>query len=75
MGEAVWSDESVLAKVREMVPPAIERHGPACGIARRVLLNGCRADQKYLDFFGADDVSNAALTATRGVEGSHCREA
>jgi len=28
VGEAAWSDESVLAKVREMVLPAIERHGP-----------------------------------------------
>ena len=27
VGEAAWSDESVLAKVREMVLPAIERHG------------------------------------------------
>src|SRR3984893_18215309 len=28
VGEAPWSDENVLAKVREMVLPAIERHGP-----------------------------------------------
>jgi SRSO17 transposase len=28
VGEAKWSDERVLAKVREMVVPAIERHGP-----------------------------------------------
>jgi SRSO17 transposase len=28
VGEAAWSDEPVLAKVREMVLPAIERHGP-----------------------------------------------
>ena len=28
VGEATWSDEKVLAKVREMVLPAIERHGP-----------------------------------------------
>src|SRR5665213_2309054 len=28
VGEAAWSDETVLAKVREMVLPAIERHGP-----------------------------------------------
>ena len=28
LGEAAWSDEKVLAKVREMVLPAIERHGP-----------------------------------------------
>ncbi len=28
VGEAAWSDEKVLAKVREMVLPAIERHGP-----------------------------------------------
>ena len=28
VGEAPWSDEKVLAKVREMVLPAIERHGP-----------------------------------------------
>jgi len=28
VGEAPWSDERVLAKVREMVLPAIERHGP-----------------------------------------------
>ncbi len=28
VGEAPWSDEQVLAKVREMVLPAIERHGP-----------------------------------------------
>ncbi|MGH7100750.1 MAG: IS701 family transposase [Stellaceae bacterium] len=28
VGEAPWSDEDVLAKVREMVLPAIERHGP-----------------------------------------------
>jgi SRSO17 transposase len=27
VGESPWSDESVLAKVREMVLPAIERHG------------------------------------------------
>src|ERR1700684_499556 len=26
--EGKWSDESVLAKVRELVMPAIERHGP-----------------------------------------------
>ena len=26
--KAIWSDEKVLAKVREMVLPAIERHGP-----------------------------------------------
>ena len=28
VGVAAWSDERVLAKVREMVLPAIERHGP-----------------------------------------------
>src|SRR3984893_10930538 len=28
VGEAPWSDENVLAKVREMVLAAIERHGP-----------------------------------------------
>ncbi|HEV7463237.1 MAG TPA: IS701 family transposase [Methyloceanibacter sp.] len=28
VGEAPWSDEQVLAKVREQVMPAIERHGP-----------------------------------------------
>ena len=28
VGDAAWSDEKVLAKVREMVLPAIERHGP-----------------------------------------------
>jgi SRSO17 transposase len=28
VGEAPWSDANVLAKVREMVLPAIERHGP-----------------------------------------------
>ena len=28
VGNAPWSDERVLAKVREMVLPEIERHGP-----------------------------------------------
>jgi SRSO17 transposase len=28
VGQSEWSDEKVLAKVREMVLPAIERHGP-----------------------------------------------
>ena len=28
VGEGTWSDEKVLAKVREMVLPEIERHGP-----------------------------------------------
>ena len=28
VGQAAWSDEQVLAKVREMVLPEIERHGP-----------------------------------------------
>jgi SRSO17 transposase len=28
VGEGAWSDERVLAKVREMVLPTIERHGP-----------------------------------------------
>ena len=28
VAEGVWSDEVVLAKVREMVLPEIERHGP-----------------------------------------------
>jgi SRSO17 transposase len=28
VGEGGWSDEKVLAKVREMVLPEIERHGP-----------------------------------------------
>jgi SRSO17 transposase len=28
VGEGKWSDESVLAKVRELVIPAIERDGP-----------------------------------------------
>src|SRR6202163_3248556 len=28
VGNAAWSDEKVLAKVRELVLPAIERHGP-----------------------------------------------
>src|SRR6202051_3422906 len=28
VGEAAWSDERVLGKVREIVLPAIERHGP-----------------------------------------------
>jgi SRSO17 transposase len=28
VGEGGWSDETVLAKVREMVLPSIERHGP-----------------------------------------------
>jgi SRSO17 transposase len=28
VGEGKWSDESVLVKVRELVIPAIERHGP-----------------------------------------------
>jgi SRSO17 transposase len=27
VGQGAWSDEAVLAKVREMVPPRIERHG------------------------------------------------
>jgi SRSO17 transposase len=27
VGEAPWSDDRVLAKVREMVVPAVERHG------------------------------------------------
>src|SRR4029079_6301789 len=31
VGEAPWSDENVLAKVREMVLPTIERHGPIEG--------------------------------------------
>src|SRR5947199_10391724 len=31
VGEGRWSDERVLAKVREMVLPAIERHGPIEG--------------------------------------------
>jgi len=29
VGQGPWSDELVLAKVREMVLPQIERHGPA----------------------------------------------
>jgi SRSO17 transposase len=28
VGQSAWSDEEVLAKVRELVLPAIERHGP-----------------------------------------------
>ena len=28
VGQGAWSDEKVLAKVREMVLPRIERHGP-----------------------------------------------
>src|SRR6202035_1829192 len=28
VGQAAWSDEEVLAKVREMVQPEMERHGP-----------------------------------------------
>jgi SRSO17 transposase len=28
VAEAPWSDEPVLAKVRELVVPAIKRHGP-----------------------------------------------
>src|SRR6202045_5056809 len=28
VGEGKWSDQRVLAKVRELVVPAIERHGP-----------------------------------------------
>src|ERR1700681_1778855 len=28
VGQGAWSDEAVLAKVREMVLPQIERHGP-----------------------------------------------
>ena len=28
VGQSEWSDEEVLAKVREMVLPAVERHGP-----------------------------------------------
>src|ERR1700740_529526 len=28
VGNAAWSDEKVLAKVREMVLPEVERHGP-----------------------------------------------
>jgi SRSO17 transposase len=31
VGEAPWSDERALGKVREMVLPAIERHGPRRG--------------------------------------------
>jgi SRSO17 transposase len=31
VGEGRWSDETVLAKVREMVLPSIERHGPIEG--------------------------------------------
>src|SRR5712691_1682229 len=31
VADAPWSDERVLAKVREMVVPAIERHGPIGG--------------------------------------------
>jgi SRSO17 transposase len=30
VAEGAWSDEAVLAKVREMVLPAIERHGAIC---------------------------------------------
>jgi SRSO17 transposase len=28
VGQSPWSDQRVLAKVREMVLPAVERHGP-----------------------------------------------
>jgi len=28
VGQSPWSDQQVLAKVREMVLPAVERHGP-----------------------------------------------
>src|ERR1700690_4629843 len=28
VGNAAWSDENVLAKVRELVLPEVERHGP-----------------------------------------------
>src|SRR5476649_466742 len=28
VGNAAWSDERVLGKVREMVPPEVERQGP-----------------------------------------------
>ena len=28
IGEGRWSDEKVLAKVRELVLPELERHGP-----------------------------------------------
>src|SRR6266508_3876003 len=34
VGEGKWSDEKVLAQVREMVVPAIERHGPPGRSAR-----------------------------------------
>ncbi len=28
VGQSAWSDEEVMSKVRELVLPAIERHGP-----------------------------------------------
>jgi SRSO17 transposase len=36
VGQAPWSDEKVLTKVREMVLPQIERHGPIEASADRV---------------------------------------
>src|SRR5437899_6956614 len=39
VGEGNWCDEKVLAKVREMVLPAIERHGPIeAWIVRRQMI-------------------------------------
>jgi SRSO17 transposase len=54
VGNAAWSDERVLAKVREMVLPEIERHGP---IEAWIIDDHCirKADGRCLvkSFYGA----------------------
>ena len=67
VGEAPWSDERLLSKVRELVLPAIERHGPieawiiddtgfASKVAHRVIFmdrGEIVEDALKTDFFGS----------------------
>ena len=74
VGEGTWSDEKVLAKVREMVLPEIERHGPIeawiiddAGFPRR---DGIRSGwRQYCGELGKQD--NCQIAVTLSIANHH----
>src|SRR5206468_4195119 len=68
VGEGRWSDERVLAKVRQMVLPAIERHGPI----EAWIIDDTGFPKKGTHSVGVAG-SIAASSASRTIARSQCR--
>jgi SRSO17 transposase len=74
VGQSAWSDEKVLAKVREMVLPKIEAHGPIeawiiddTGFPRRAVISSraCAEIERPANWLGRDQVRGAKGRAFR----------